>query len=193
MSRRPLALALLVLALPACRPGEPKTGAADTSRPAAAFRLAEHGGRTFDLAAERGNVVFLFFGYTHCPDVCPTTMVDFVGTRRALGPLAGQVRFVMVSVDPGRDTPEAIRNYVRSFDPDFYGLSTDSAATAELMRSYYVAAYRDPGGEGDAYTVTHSATVFVIDREGRIAERFGFGEGRSDAFAAAARRLLTAR
>lgn len=183
--------ALLLVTAAGCRPDSSgDRAAADTVQLAGPLQLTEFGGRVFDIREQRGNVVMLFFGYTHCPDVCPTTMADFAGVKRTLGALAARVRFVMVTVDPARDTPEAIQQYVRAFDPGFIGLAGDSATTAQIMRGYYVAAYRDPTETPGEYTVTHSATVFVIDPEGRIAHRFGFGQGRTEQLAAAVRRLL---
>ena len=93
-------------------------------RPAPPLRLVEHGGRAFDLAAERGKVVLLFFGYTHCPDICPTTLADWRRVHAALGADTSRVRFVFVTTDPERDTPEVAQQYARQFHPAIIGLST---------------------------------------------------------------------
>ena len=153
-------------------------------RPAPPMRLAEHGGRVFDLAEQRGKVVLLFFGYTHCPDVCPTTLADWRRVKSQLGADTARVRFVFVTTDPARDTPEAARDYVRRFDPTFYGLSTDSATLAGLERAFMVRSFREPAADSaasgatatpvtdahaghEAYSVAHSTRTFVIDEAGR--------------------------
>ena len=145
-------------------------------RPAPPLVLVEHGGRTFDLAAERGKVVLLFFGYTHCPDVCPTTLADWRRVKAALGADTARVRFVFVTTDPERDTPEVAQEYARRFDPSFVGLSGDSATLASLQRAFMIASYREPATDSTpkdphaghrTYTVGHSSRTFVIDREGR--------------------------
>ncbi len=132
------------------------------------LRLQRSDGRVFDLAQERGNVVLVFFGYTHCPDICPLTLVNFVGVRRRLGPRAERVRFVFVTVDPGRDSPERAMAYARQFDSAFIGLSGDSATLATVQRSFHVASWvtRDSAGN---VLVAHSATVFVVGRDGGLA------------------------
>jgi len=148
-------------------------------RPAPPIRLVEHGGRMFDLAGQRGRVVLLFFGYTHCPDVCPTTLADWRRVKGTLGADTARVRFVFVSTDPARDTPEAAQAYARRFDPSFVGLAGDSATTAALERAYMIASYRAPARDSSgatipdphaghaSYTVAHSSRTFVIDEAGR--------------------------
>jgi protein SCO1/2 len=147
-------------------------------RPAPALRLVEHGGRPFDLAAERGHVVLLFFGYTHCPDICPTTLADWRRVKAALGRDTARVRFVFVTTDPARDTPEVTQRYARQFDPSFVGLSGDSATLAELERGFMSRSYREPTRDSTgqpvtdphaghtAYSVAHTSRVFVIDPDG---------------------------
>jgi protein SCO1 len=177
--------AFAVAGLAACDDLRPYNGLVyDTLEPAPALALAAPGGRTFDLAAERGNVVLVFFGYTRCPDVCPTTLADWARAKRALGERADRVRFVFVSIDPERDTPQATHQYAQRFDPAFVGLAGTPAQTEEVKRAWKVAAYPDvtaPGntGAGDSahggaahdaatHPVVHSPPVFVVDREGRL-------------------------
>ena len=144
-------------------------------RPAPPMRLVEHGGRTFDLAEQRGRVVLLFFGYTHCPDVCPTTLADWRRVKGELGADTAKVRFVFVSTDPARDTPEVAQSYARRFDPSFIGLTGDSATLATLQRAFMVAsvagprdtAHADPHAGHTSYEVAHSSRTFVIDRAGQ--------------------------
>jgi protein SCO1/2 len=159
-------------------------------RPAPGFAITRSDGQVFDLAEQRGKVVLLFFGYTHCPDVCPTTLADFASVRRQLGPRAEGVSFVFVSVDPARDTPEATMNYARAFDRTFIGLATDSASLAPIMRGFAVGAYKEPGTDPENYTVAHTAVVFIIDAEGRVADRIGFAEARADDLLQAVERVL---
>lgn len=147
--------------------------AAPSDRPELTLRRSDGG--VFDLAQERGKVVLVFFGYTHCPDLCPLTLANFAGVRRRLGARADRVRFVFVTVDPGRDTPEQAMAYARQFDPSFVGLSGDSATLAAVQRSFHVASWvsRDSAG---VVEVAHSASVFVIGRDGRVAREVPYGD-----------------
>ncbi len=178
------ALILAAGALAACQRGErfdPRGAdqAESWPRPAPALRLVQDDGATFDLAAERGRTVVLFFGYTHCPDVCPTTMADFVSVKRELGARAERVRWVFVSVDWGRDGPAQAMQYARAFDPSFLGLAGDSATLAPIMRGFRVAAFREPGETPETYTVAHSAQVFVVDPRQRLHEPVRWGDDRA--------------
>lgn len=154
-----------------------------------ALRLTRSDGRVFDLAQERGNVVLVFFGYTHCPDICPLTLSDFVGVRRRLGPRAERVRFVFVTVDPGRDSPERAMAYARQFDATFLGLSGDSTTLAVVQRSFHVASWiaRDSAGN---VLVAHSASVFVVGRDGRMARVIPHSEADVDRLYAAVNEAL---
>lgn len=140
----------------------------EPSREAPPVRLVEHGGRVFDLGEQSGRVVLLFFGYAHCPDVCPTTLANWVRVKQLLGPLTERVRYVFVTVDPARDTPALAQAFARRFDPAFIGLSGDSAYLAALERSYMSASYRDASTRGDGYAVMHGTRTFLIDPEGRL-------------------------
>ena len=180
----------LFAALAACRAGEARVQADRRPNPAApALRLALPGGSVFDLKDQQGKVVLLFFGYTHCPDICPTTLVDFVAVKRRLAERADRVRFVFVSVDPKRDTPDAAQRYVQAFDHSFVGLSGDSIQLSLIQRGFHVASYveRDSTGE---YSVAHSASVFLIGTDGRIHDTLRFGEARADEMFAAVDRAL---
>jgi len=156
-----------------------------------ALRLLRSDGQVFDLAQERGNVVLLFFGYTHCPDLCPLTLADFVAVRRRLGPRAERVRFVFVTVDPERDTPERTMAYARQFDSTFIGLSGDSTTLAEIQRSFHVASWvtRDSAGN---VLVAHSASVFVVGGDGRLARVLPHSEADVDRLYAAVYEALGA-
>lgn len=167
--RRAIAVALAAMAVSGCGDARPLHGTAVTPpRPAPAFRLVEHSGRAFDLAAQRDAVVLLYLGYTHCPDVCQATLANWARVKRQLGPLADRVRFVFVSVDPESDTPADVQAYVRRFDPDFIGLAGDPAAVAALERGYMTASHKVPGRAGGAYEVAHGTRAYLIDPRGDL-------------------------
>ena len=186
-----LALLALVL-LAACR-DEPRP-AADPGALRGAdppeLRLASAAGDTFDLAAQQGRVTVVFFGYTRCPDICPLTMQDFTTVRQRLGARADSVRFVFVSVDPGRDSPESTQAWVRRFDPSFIGLSGDSSDVERARREFHVWSEADSGAAAD-YRVTHTATVHVIGKDGRWNDVLMFGDERAELLYAAVVRALS--
>ena len=142
----------------------------DPPDPVPPLRLADSSGARFDIGAQRGKVVLVFFGYTHCPDVCPTTLLDWRKAALALGDDARNVRFVFVSLDPERDTPALTQRYAARFGPGLVGLTGSRDEIDALMRDWKIAAYRDgvPGDTASAYTVTHPSQVFVIDGDGRL-------------------------
>jgi protein SCO1/2 len=139
------------------------------------FRLTDHDGKARTLADFRGKVVALFFGYTHCPDVCPTTLADLAGALRLLGADAARVQVLFVTVDPKRDTPELLRNYVPAFNPTFLGLYGDAAATAKVTKDFRIYAAERPGSTPETYTVDHSAQTLVFDPQGRVRLVFSYG------------------
>lgn len=156
---------------------------------APAITLAAADGAVFDLAAERGRVVLLFFGYTHCPDVCPTTLADWARVSTALGDDAAKVRFVFVSVDPDRDTPEIAEAYAKRFDPSFIGVTADDATIARLRDRLNLVAQSEPADSSGVYGVAHSSQVFLVDPEGRLRLLYPFGST-SDDMLTDIRRLL---
>lgn len=136
--------------------------------PAADFTLADFNGRPFRLSDQRGKVVLLFFGFTSCPDVCPTTLSEMQKVWRDLGSDAESVRFVMVTVDPDRDTPDRLRRYVTSFNPAFVGLHGSAAELEPIYKAYGVLAIkRELPNSALGYTMDHTASTFVIDRAGQ--------------------------
>lgn len=136
--------------------------------PPLAFALTDQNGRSVQAEDYRGQVLLLYFGYTHCPDVCPTTLSRLAQALKSLGTQAQEVRVLFVSVDPARDTPEVLLPYVAYFGPRFVGLSGDQAALRELTRKYRVSyGYDAPNARGD-YAVSHSSAVFVFDRSGAV-------------------------
>ena len=130
------------------------------------LELTDHTGKPRRLEDFRGKAVVLFFGFTHCPDICPTTLADISHAIKALGPDAERVQVLMVSVDPERDTPDALAKYVTAFDPRFLGLRGDLAATQKVAKEFKI--YFEKRKQGASYTVDHSAQSYVIDLQGRL-------------------------
>ena len=128
--------------------------------------LTGHDGKPRTLADFRGKAVVLFFGFTHCPDVCPTTLADAAGALKKLGKDAERVQVVMVSVDPERDTPEVLSKYVPAFNPSFLGLYGDAAATQRAAKEFKI--FYEKRKVGDSYSVDHSGQSYVIDPQGRL-------------------------
>jgi protein SCO1 len=130
--------------------------------------LTGHDGKPRRLEDFRGRLVLLFFGYTHCPDVCPLTLADTAQALKALGPGAEQVQVLFVTVDPERDTAEVLARYVPAFDPRFLGLRGSLEETQAAAREFKVFFEKRAGSAPDAYTVDHSAQTFVLDKQGRL-------------------------
>lgn len=133
-----------------------------------ALRLEDAGGKPRTLADFRGKVVALTFGYTQCPDVCPTTLHDWALAMKSLGPDASRVQVLFVTVDPARDTADRLREYVTAFDPRFVGLRGDEKAIDAAKRDFHVYAEARPGKTPGSYTVDHPSQVFVFDPRGRL-------------------------
>ncbi len=110
----------------------------------------------------------LFFGFTHCPDICPTTLVDAAAVMKALGKDADRVQVLMVTVDPERDTPAVLSKYVPAFDPRFLGLYGDAAATQRAAKEFKIFYEKRPGSAPGAYSVDHSGQSYVLDTQGRL-------------------------
>jgi protein SCO1/2 len=130
--------------------------------------LTGHDGRARTLADFNGKVLVVFFGFTHCPDVCPTTLARFAAVMKALGPDAGRVQVALVTVDPSRDTPEILAKYVTAFNPAFLGLTGDSAAIERTAKEFRVIFEKQAGQTPETYTVDHSSGIFVFDPKGRV-------------------------
>jgi protein SCO1/2 len=141
------------------------------------FALTDHTGKPRTLADFRGKVVVLFFGYTQCPDVCPTTMIEMANVLKELGPQADQVQVLFVTLDPERDTQELLASYVPAFDKRFIGLRGDAAATAKVAKEFKVFYAKQPGGEPGSYSMDHTAGSYVFDRDGHIRLFLRHGQG----------------
>ena len=128
--------------------------------------LTDHTGRARHLEDFRGKAVVLFFGFTQCPDVCPTTLVDISNSLKKLGPDAERVQVLFVTVDPERDTPKVLAEYVAAFDPRIVALRGDAAATQRVAKEFKI--YYEKRKQGDGYTVDHSAQSYVVDPQGRL-------------------------
>jgi len=154
--------------LAACDGGGPQFKSTDiTGAPYGhSLELTDHTGKPRRLEDWRGKVVVLFFGFTHCPDICPTTLADIAGAVKSLGPDAERVQVLMVSVDPERDTQDALAKYVTAFDPRFLGLRGDLPATQKVAKEFKI--YFEKRKQGASYTVDHSAQSYVIDQQGRL-------------------------
>lgn len=177
--RAALLASLCAMLLAACdlpKPGFRNTDitGADFARD---FALTGHDGKPRKLADFRGKLVVMFFGFVQCPDVCPTTMQEMAEVMKQLGPLAEQVQVLFVTVDPERDTPQILSQYVPAFDPRFLGLYGDAEQTAKVAREFKVFYQKVAGKTPGSYTIDHSAGSFVFDREGKVRLFIKHGQG----------------
>ncbi len=144
----------------------------DDPHPAAPLAVDMASGARYVLAADTGKLVLLYFGYTHCPDYCPMMLTDWKRVKRDLGPLANNIRFVFVSVDPDRDSPEHTQEYVSGFDSSFVGLAPRQPALDSIKKAWGVVSYKEvsksPGRPADMYGVAHPAQSYLVNRAGRL-------------------------
>ncbi|WP_322064820.1 SCO family protein [Burkholderia ubonensis] len=189
---RTVAALAAAVALAACTRGEPPWRLTDVTGhlPDLSFTLTGGDGRPVDASAFRGRISLVYFGYTHCPDVCPETMARLMEVLAQLGPQARNVRILFVSVDPARDTPQAMQSYVAAFDAEHARGLTGTDRQIESLAKRYRVAYqmeqRDPSG---GYEVTHSSAVYIFDASGR-ARLLATDRDKPDAIAADVRRIL---
>ena len=190
MNRR-LFLVVLALLAAACAPRGPSFQGSDVTGSSfgRGFELSDPGGHMRSLADYRGKAVAVFFGYTQCPDVCPTTMAALAEAMKKLGPDADRVQVVFITVDPDRDTPQILGEYVPAFDRRFVGLRGDAAATERTAREFKVIYQKVPGSTPGSYTMDHSAGVFLFDPQGRL-RVFEGNNASPDVFAHDLRELL---
>jgi len=152
------------------------------------FRLVDGSGKTVTDQDLRGKPFLVFFGFTHCPEVCPTTLFEVSEVFRKLGPDADKTAGLFITVDPERDTPAVLKDYLASFDPHLRGLTGDREAIDSVLKAYRVYAKKVPLDGGD-YTMDHTALVYLMDKQGRFVAPFNVKRG-ADAAAAELRRHL---
>ena len=143
------------------------------------------------MADFRGKAVVLFFGYMHCPDVCPTTLAELAEAMRRLGSDGERVQVLFITVDPERDTPDLLAHYVPAFDSRFLGLYGDAAALERTAKEFKAVYYKRPGSTPGAYTMDHSAGSYLFDPQGRLRVYVSYGAG-PDVFAHDLSQLLRA-
>ncbi|HVN69332.1 MAG TPA: SCO family protein [Candidatus Binatia bacterium] len=137
--------------------------------PASDFTLTDQDGKHFTLSQQRGKEVILFFGYTHCPDVCPTTLAALAAALQKLAPeQRARVRVAFVTVDPQRDDAATLRRYVRIFNPTFYGLTGTEAQLDPVYAAYHAWHQKLPGSPATGYLVAHGSTIYFIAPDGRL-------------------------
>jgi protein SCO1/2 len=180
-----LLAATLVLALSGCdklglgAPPAPQFRGADITGAdyAKTLALPDVNGQPRTLGDFKGKVTVVFFGYTQCPDVCPTTMAELAQVKKALGADGDKLQAVFVTIDPERDTPEILKSYMASFDPSFVALRGTVEQTKATAKEFKVYFEKVPGKTEGSYTMDHSAGAFVLDAKGnvRLFERYGAG------------------
>ena len=140
------------------------------------FQLTDQNGVVRTLADFRGKLVVLFFGYTHCPDVCPTTLSDLATALKLMGSDAQKVQVLFVTVDPERDTPALLAQYVPAFNPTFLGLYGTASTTAKTVKEFRIFFQKQPKDEKGHYAVDHTAGTYVLDQNGRLRLFMGYGQ-----------------
>ncbi len=133
--------------------------------PAADFTLIDQNGNPFRLSDQKGKIKLIFFGYTHCPDVCPITLSEFKKIKALLGNKADQVQFIYITVDPERDTAERIRAFLSNFDPAFIGLTSDRSTLEAVWKAYGVYQQKQETSSAIGYLVDHSTRTYLIDSQ----------------------------
>jgi protein SCO1/2 len=174
-----LLASLLVFGLCACSPQRVQFQSIDVTGAdyAKEFTLTDHNGQSRSLSDFKGKVVVLFFGYTQCPDVCPTTMVELAEVKRLLGADASKLQVVFVTVDPARDTTELLKAYMTNFDPTFVAFVPTSDELVDVAKRFKIYYKKQEGKTPTSYTMDHSAGSYVYDTQGnlRLYSRYGSG------------------
>lgn len=142
------------------------------------FKLTDHTGKIRSLADFKGKVVVLFFGYTHCPDVCPATMGELAAAVQKLGKDAERVQVLFITIDPDRDTPALLAQYLSAFNPAFLGLSGDAQATKEIAREFKIIYQKQAEENPDQHNVDHSTGTYIFDPAGKLRLYVSTGKGR---------------
>lgn len=175
-----IAAVIITCVLGACgQPAAPKFQLTDVTGAdfGKALALTDHAGKLRTLADFKGKVVVIFFGFTQCPDVCPTTLAEMAKVVQDLGADGDKVQVLFVSVDPERDTQALLKQYVTAFNPSFLGLVGDAEATARTAKEFKVYVQKQPARRGGSYSVDHSAGTFILDQQGRLRLFAQYGVG----------------
>lgn len=176
---RKFLLAVCAVMLTACSGADapPKFNATDVTGAdwGRELNLTDHNGKPRTLADFKGKVVILFFGFTQCPDICPTTLGASAAALNILGSEADKVQVLFVTLDPARDTPEVLSKYAPAFNPTFLGLYGNAEATAVAAKEFKVFFQKQPGKDGN-YTIDHTAASYAIDPQGRLRLYIKHGE-----------------
>ncbi len=139
------------------------------------FSISHETGNSFTLSERKGTIILLYFGYTFYPDVCPATAAIMSSVFTQLEPSPDEIQFVMMSIDPERETPEAVDEYMRRFHPDFIGLWSERDQLEKIQEDYDILAMREPSENPETYLITHTARVFLIDQQGFLRAHYPFG------------------
>jgi protein SCO1/2 len=176
---RAAGLALCLLSLTACSPDKPQFKSIDVTGAdyARGFSLNDQTGQARSLADFKGQVVVVFFGYTQCPDVCPTSLSDLAETKRLLGADGNKLQGVFITVDPARDTAELLKAYMTNFDPSFIALVPTPEQLEGLAKDYKIYFKKVEGKTPTSYTMDHSAGSYVYDTQGRLRLYSRYGAG----------------
>ena len=178
-TKRALLMAALAMVLSACSPEKPSFKAIDLTGAdyAQGFQLKDQFGQVRTLADFKGQVVVVFFGFTQCPDFCPTTLSEWVQVKKALGENGKRLQAVFITVDPERDTPEVLKDYMANFDPTFLALVPTIDALPALAKNFKIYFKKVPGPTPTSYTMDHQAGTYIYDTEGRLRlyARYGLG------------------
>lgn len=169
-SRRLCLLSAAALTLAACSPDKPQFKSIDITGAdyARDFKLTDHHGQERTMADFKGQAVVVFFGFTQCPDICPTAMAELAQVKRDLGADGQRVQGIMVSLDPERDTPEVLKAYMSNFDPSFLALRPTLEQLPQVARDFKIFYKKNEGKTPSSYTLDHSAGSYVLDPKGRI-------------------------
>ena len=176
---------IVVIAFPRMRPYNFHGTVLQSTQPAPDFELHAAHGQTVRLSDFRGKLVLLYFGYTFCPDVCPTSLSKLAKTMEILGNQADDVQVIMISVDPERDTPEILSEYVSFFHPSFIGVTGTPEEIAEVAGSFGIYYQAHEGSEASGYLVDHTASVIVIDQDGYLKLVYPYTTPDQDAYISA--------
>ncbi len=191
-----LAMTAFLVGVAACQPTTPALNLKGTdvsnAKIGVDFTLIDHNGNFKRLSDFYGQAIVLFFGYIHCPDVCPTTLAEMAEAMNRLGNDADKVTVLFVSVDPKRDTPDIMKAYVTSFHPRFIGLTGSATDIAEVGRAFKVVAEKRGDVAGGNYTIDHSAGAYIYDPSGRLRSYVTYGSG-ADVLVHDLKQVLTVR